>query len=413
MKFRYISQRWQVVKSYYSGIGKSAVIYPSTFLVAIGIGLVILGMVFFVRDIFNATPAQVGFLSAVRSLSFIFGCTLLRPLFNRMLPRYLMITASFLMSLFAFFILFTKNFFFVYVFYGCFGCAMSLFWPTLMGWLSQDTEATKLGKVMSIYNLSWSLGTIISPFLAGFLSGIASDLPIYLGSGLFLLTSSLITGASLALPKIRADVYTSHIKDRTARTSDKSTLLRFPAWVGLYTTYVVMGIIFSIFPVFARDELVFGKGLIGLLLQARAVAATIGFVLLGRIAFWHFRVFQMLIGQLIMAAVLFFIRSTTSPLLLGTLIAIIGACMSLSYFNSLFHGVSGSTNPAGRMAVHESLVSGGLISGSSVGGLLYQNYSMATVFLFSSSLVGFGVVIQGLLGLMTLYSKREKKVSFF
>jgi DHA1 family multidrug resistance protein-like MFS transporter/DHA1 family quinolone resistance protein-like MFS transporter len=71
-----------------------------------------------------------------------------------------------------------------------------------------------------------------------------------------------------------------------------------------------------------------------------------------------------------------------------------GALRALSYNNSLFHGVSGSINRTGRMAVHESLLAAGLIFGSSLGGLLYENFSMATVYYFCGSTVLFGAILQ-------------------
>jgi len=48
-----------------------------------------------------------------------------------------------------------------------------------MGWLSHGIEGVKLGKVLSNYNFSWSIGTIISPFLTGLLSTISSSLPLF------------------------------------------------------------------------------------------------------------------------------------------------------------------------------------------------------------------------------------------
>ncbi|MBA7618162.1 hypothetical protein ES703_25483 [subsurface metagenome] len=394
MKLRYISNRWQIIKSFYTGIGKTGVIFPSTFLVALGFGTVALGMIFYVQDVFAATPSQIGFLFAIWSLSYIIGCIFIRPLFNKILPRYLLIVSAFAMGVFIFFVLFTKNFYITYFYYGLWGLSMSLFWPPIMGWLSQGTEGAQLGKLMSNYNLSWSVGTIISPILAGVLSSIASPVPIYFGSFLFILTCTLITGASLALPKIKQDNWVDSVKNRNALEKDNSTHLRFPAWVGLFTSYAVIGVIFNIFPVFARNELGLGKETIGLLLQVRAIFATLGFIAMGRSDFWHFEPLLMIAGQIFLAAIMFLMSFVSLPFFLGAFIALLGACMAISHTNSLFHGVSGSINRSGRMAVHEILLSAGLIAGSAIGGVIYQNFSMSAVYLFCSFLVTFGLLIQ-------------------
>ena len=400
MKLRYISQRRQLIKSFYTGIGKTAVIFPSAFLIAVGEGLIGLGMVFYMRDIFNASAIQIGLLAALWSLCFMSGCIFLRPLFDRVLPRYTMMTGTFCMCVFSLSIHYVGSIVWIYVLYGFYGFSTSLFWPPVMGWLSRKVEGVALGKTISKFNFSWSAGLIISPFLAGWLSERATKLPLYSGSSLFLLTSFMITGAILVLPGIRRDRETELSVGTQNREKRKDTPLRYPAWVGLYTSYVVMAVILVIFPVYARDDLSMSKSIIGLLLLSRALFMTIGFVLLGRTAFWHFKSSPMLLGQVCLAISLIFMIYVRSPLLLGPVLAFIGLLAALSYSNSLFHGVSGSTNRAKRMAIHESLLSAGFISGPSIGGILYQRYSMSTVYWFCLSLVLVGVIIQAGLSLL-------------
>ncbi|MCK4261562.1 MFS transporter [bacterium] len=399
MKLRYISQRRQLIKSFYTGIGKTAVIFPSAFLASLGSGLIALGIVFYMRDIFNASASQIGLLAALWSLCYISGCIFLRPLFDHVLPRYTMIIATFCMSVLTLSIHFISSIVWIYVLYGFFGLSTSLFWPSLMAWFSRKIEGVELGKTISKFNFSWSAGLIISPFLAGWLSERAAELPLYFGSSLFLLTSFMIVGAILVLPGIRKDRDTELSVRTQNRENGKDTPLRYPAWVSLYTTYVVMGVILIIFPVYARDNLSMSKSIIGLLLLSRALFMTIGFVILGRITFWHFKSSLMLLGQVCLAISLIFMTYVRSPLLLGPVLAFIGLLMALSYSNSLFHGVSGSTNRAKRMAIHESVLSAGFISGTSIGGVLYQRYSMSTVYWFCLSLVLVGVIIQAGLSL--------------
>ena len=98
MKLQYISQRRQLIKSYYTGIGKTAVIFPSAFLVAVGAGLITLGIVFYLRDVFRASPSEIGLIAALWSLSYICGCLFIRPLFDRILPRHTIMIATFSIS---------------------------------------------------------------------------------------------------------------------------------------------------------------------------------------------------------------------------------------------------------------------------------------------------------------------------
>ena len=47
MPFRYVSRQAQLVKSFYSGIGKTAVLFPAAFLAAAAWAMLALGMVFY------------------------------------------------------------------------------------------------------------------------------------------------------------------------------------------------------------------------------------------------------------------------------------------------------------------------------------------------------------------------------
>ena len=412
MKLQYISQRRQLIKSFYTGIGKTSVIFPSAFLVALGSGLIGLGVVFYMRDIFNAPASEIGTLFALWSLCYISGCIFIRPLFDRVLPRYTLIIATSCMFAFTLPIHFVKSIVWIYVLFAWYGFSTSLFWPPLMAWVSEKVEGVELGRTISKFNLFWSTGLIISPFLAGWLSERATELPLYSGSSLFLLTSFMIAGAILVLPGMEKDKEVEVSAGIRNGGRGKDTPVRYPAWVGVYTTYVVFGVLLVVFPVSGRDDLSMSKSVIGLVLLSRALFMTIGFVILGRTAFWHFKILPMVLAQVCLAVSLVFMVYICSPLLLGVILGVMGLLMALSYSSSLFHGVSGSTNRAKRTAIQEILISAGFISGSFVGGILYERYSMATVYWFCLSLVLVGVIIQAGLSVWIRKFKEQDSNNF-
>ena len=395
----------RTLKSIYLGLGKSFIIYPSAFLVAVGISIVELGIIFYIKEIFGATPSQVGYFTALWSFTYIIGCLFLRPLFNRVLPRYLLIASSFFMGFFILIVTFTTSFSLAFVQYDLYGLAMSFFWPPIMGWLSRDAEGAQLGKSMSYFNLSWGSGLIIGPVLAGVLSAISPRLPLYAGGLLFFTTGMLITAGSTLLPSIRSDRGIEASVEGSNNQVDRSTLLRFPGWVGVFTTFVVIGMIVNIFPVYARDVLILRKEVIGLLMQSRTFIATFVFVFLAHTSFWHFRIVPMVLGQVCLACAVLLLSTASSPIALAVLISLIGAFRALSYNTGIFHGVSGSINRAGRMAIHEALLAAGLVVGSSLGGVVYQRFSMTAVYILCASIVLVGVLLQ--LGLYLLLHTRE------
>ena len=97
---------------------------------------------------------------------------------------------------------------------------------------------------------------------------------------------------------------------------------------------------------------------------------------------------------MVLAFLFFTMNLVSSPVIFAVYISLIGGIRAFSYTSSLFHGISGSTNRAGRIAVHEVLLNSGLIFGSVMGGLVYQNFSMTVVFYFCSSIAMLGALLQ-------------------
>lgn len=378
--FRYISQQRQIIRSYYSGIGKTAVIYPASFLVSVASVQVGLGLIFFTRDVFRATPTLIGWLSGVWSISYVFGCLFVRPAFNRVPPHYLIMGSCFCMFVFVLSMQFAPSMEWIYLLYGLFGLAQSLFWPPLMAWLSTDTEGTALGQVISRFNLAWCAGTIVGPFVCGWLSERATRLPIHLGSSLFLLTGIFVAGAISALPRSHEE-YGTVTNLRTHQTvPGRSTLLCYPAWIGLFATYFNFGVILAVFPIAVREELLLTETTIGFLFLIRALFNAMSFVILGKTLFWHFRSVPMLVGQLLGAAVFIGLANTGSVYTIGALLALLGISHGMSYSISIFHGVSGSLNRAQRMAIHESIIGIGTAVGPVLGGMVYESFTIVHVY---------------------------------
>jgi MFS family permease len=286
----------------------------------------------------------------------------------------------------------------VFVFYGIFGLSLSLLWPPLMGWLSFGIEGGELGRAMGRQTLASNIGMIISPLITGLLSERSPVYPLYAAAALFLATLLLVGGASLALPRIRNDTdQESSLNAAGGDDRDRSTPLRFPAWVGLFASYVILGVVLFIFPVYARSELGFSKSSIGTLLLLRGLITAISFVLLGRFSFWQFRRFPMIIGSGFLVVLLLALMLARNTLTLGVPLALLGIPIAMGFSASYFHGASGSTRRARRMATHETLLAAGLIFGSALGGQLYQQFSMRIVLLACSLLVLLALGVQVLL----------------
>ena len=399
MPFKYISRRAQMIRTFSSSIGKTAVIYPATFLQAVALGCLLLGVVFYMREAYGINKTQLGLFCASWPLCYLIGCVVVRPLTDRVLPRHLLAASTFVTGSLALLLHFSRSLPVASVCYGSIGLLGCLFWPPVIGWLSAKLEGQALGKAMSRFNVSWSVGGIVSAPLAGWLSQKHPALPLILAGGVMLLNSAMITGAALALPRIRNDRHTASIdKEHPAeRNNDRSTRLRYAGWIGAFCAFTTMGVMGNIFPVSAKEDLLIAKPVIGTLLMGRAIIASTAYYLLGRFSFWHYRSSQMLIGQAALAGTLTALVYAEQPLTIAPLMILLGITIALGYSNSLFHGLAGSTNRTARSAVHEALLSAGLMCGALGGGYVYEEFSMKAVYQACAVLVAGGMVLQALI----------------
>lgn len=359
-------------------------------MVSTGIGLTALGMLFYVRDVFGAPPAVVSIFGSVWTAVYSIACIVGRPLSVRLLPRYSLMIATGGMASALVMIPLLNSLTAAFIFYGLYGASISFFWPPLMGWASAGLEQADLSRTISRFNLSWSTGAIIGPFLGGALFELSPRAPAMTGIGLFASTFVMIAAASIVLPRVRSDVHRESPGRRRGepRRVDESSPLRFPAWVTLFSTYFTFGVIVNVAPLYLRETLGLSESLTGLVLLFRAIASTTLFIVLGRSSFWHHKKSWLASAHVLVILAALVLGTASSAVLYATIVGGFGVILAISYNNSVFHGASGTIHRAARMAVHESTLTGGVVAGSITGGILYQTYSIVHAFLACAVVAG-------------------------
>lgn len=247
-----------------------------------------------------------------------------------------------------------------------------------MGWLSTGYEGAELNKATSRFSLSWSIGGVFSSYIAGILSEHGKFLPIVMSASLFAINALFILSSRLLVP---ADTISATDGHEETEAIDRSTMLRFPAWLGAFLIYAVMGVLFNVFPVFARDRLAHSESTIGFMLTMRAMATALGFFVLGRLTFWQFKRYTLPALSMATALILVVLIVQRGVIGFAMCFGLLGFLQSGMYNNSLFYATSGALDRNKRASVHEALVTFGQVVGSISGALLYQSFSMPAVFL--------------------------------
>ncbi len=382
----------------FEGSGKTAVIYPSAFFVSVAMGQLTLGMVLYARAILAVGGTRIGILAGIWSVVYVFSCLFLRPLLNRVLPRFLIMGSTGCMGVLVLFMARVESYAVLLVLYAFFGMILSLFWPPIMGWVSTGVEGPQLGRIIGRYNMSWCSGAVISPFICGWLSGIDARYPLLFGAVLLLLVCVYVSAMSPLIPRIKSDRGTGASHDAAPGDKDCSCPLRFPAWIGLFASFFGMGMLTAIFPLVALEEWGASEMMVGLMFALRGLSNVAGFVMLGRFHGWHYKLTPMLAAQWAAVAVFALLAGAESTAVAAFLLLLFGISGAVSYAASFFYGTSGSLNRARRMAIHESVLAGGLVCGSVMGGWFYDRMASTGTFVMVAVFLAFMTMAQIIVG---------------
>lgn len=367
------------------------VLFPAAFLASLAVNIISLGMLFLIKGRYGAGPEAVGWFSALTSLTYFVGCLVLKPLSDRIGPRAATVTmVCGSAALFGLHLL-IPSLPSAFAVYGIYGFITALLWPPFEAWAAAGLEGSALSKATSSFNLAWSSGGFIAPYVSGLLSEKNLALPIYVSMGLFVVIAVLILSTGSLAPDPSAGELSESAE---GGPEDRSTSLRFPAWIGAPLIYVLIGVFCNIFPLFAKDELHLSPSTIGLALLVRAGCAMLGFWLLGRLDFWQFKKAFILLPTFLcflVVVALVFMRSFGGFIFC---LAAIGLLQSMIYTNSIFYGASGAADRGGRMTIHEALLTIGQVVGSVSGGLLYGRLSFSSIFVFTALLFAAGLAGQ-------------------
>ena len=162
------------------------------------------------------------------------------------------------------------------------GLFMALFWPCLMGWLSTDREGPRLSRRLGRFNVSWSLASIIGPFLAASLLNISPVWPFATATILLIIAFIAITLA----PKPPSHAHTQAARKTPAPLDPRLPCFRWMARIALFTGCLAVGTIRPHLPLLLNIDLHFPEAICGLVLAIMSFAGFSMYLATGRYPAW-------------------------------------------------------------------------------------------------------------------------------
>ncbi|MBN1845884.1 MAG: MFS transporter [Sedimentisphaerales bacterium] len=287
-----------------------------------------------------------------------------------------------------------------------FGVSMAAFWPPLMSWLSAGCGSPLLNRRLSRFSVSWSLGSLLSPYVSGCLTEWSPILPIAASAGML----SLCFLAVSRPPRPAEPAGSSSSPEgQTAVTGHRPAMV-WLARLALFGAFVGFGLARTQFAVYFKRGLGYSESGYGLFVTILSLTMFLVYGLVGRTDRWQYRPGLLLAapGMVLAFLVVALYATSLAPLFLSA--ALLGAGTAFCYSSHLYYGAAGGLRRFRLMAIHEFVLSTGFVAGAWVGGLLSDRYHRQAPYQFGAVLLA--AVIAGqiiLLAAQRLGRKRPQK----
>ena len=288
------------------------------------------------------------------------------------------------------------------------GAAMSLFWPFLMSWVSEDFEGPALNRRLGTYNGAWSSAAIVGPMLGGILVETNSIFPIvFAAAGMMIcfLFLSIATDGSL-----HTSLFGDEDNQPVVGCENRAALMRFRwmARIALFSSWACLGTTRSQFALLFTD-IGFSETWFGIIVTIFGVCNFAVMTAAGISAFWHFKFALLLAVQLLLSVSLVLIIYGRSLPVFVLSFVIMGCGFGFAYSSHLYYGACGTKKRSVQMVIHETTISIGIIVGSGSGGYFAKNVGLYWPYWFALILLAVGFVIQLILMLKGKYSQEASE----
>ena len=275
------------------------------------------------------------------------------------------------------------------------GLLTSLYWPPIMGWLSIGHEGRDLNRRLGVYNISWSAGLAVSPFLGGIL--IQSSLLASLFVAMMFAVLAFVAITLAHPPGVQGVQRNNSNNAQTSLNLTGSFLpgFRWMAGIALATVFTCVGLTKTQLALLFTMELGFSKSHFGAVTAVIWLVNCLVFFAASRTHLWHYKILPLILAQLaVLGSMLVIIKSS---LIVSFFLAagLMGFGQAFAYVSHQFYAASQSRKRSGSMAVHEILLSAGQIMGFLAGGYLADSFGRRAVpYWFGFSVVLAGMIVQ-------------------
>ena len=276
-----------------------------------------------------------------------------------------------------------------------FGVAMSMTWAPMMGWISMGHEGKELTRIFAFYNISWSSGLVIGPYVGGLM--VEKDYSLPALAYVLLMIAALISTTMARSPKPIAGEETGPANIELDE-EDLSYLLdkfRMMAKIAMITIFVCIGLLRTQLAMLFVSELGFTKYQFGISMTILCLTGTLLFLIITKTHAWHYKLWPFMLSQVLTMLAILAILKTETLWVFYVIVGIIGIMHAFIYMSHQFYIVTGTARRSAAMLAHEIMIAIGCMIGYLAGGYLAEYFGRTVApYLFAFIIVAIGVIIQ-------------------
>jgi len=364
-------------------------IYSFAFIINLFFAMVLLGVPLYALRL-KAGNLELGYLGGLGALTYTLSVPLSGWLSDRLSKRLLSFLGAMIFGLSVLFIPWVEKLNFLYPFVFGYSLGLALIWPAMESRLSLLVPGEKLSKIAGWYNLSWCLGFIFGPYLAGWLFERKLEL-VFWGAGL---GGVLFSFLAIYPPAQRASQTIGYTEE------SGPVYFLYLSWLANIMTYFFQGILRNIFPKLG-EGLGLSSSQLGILFLVMSLGQASFFVILNLSGRWHFKFLPLLLAQLgaFLGLMIIGFAGDLSGFIGGFFL--VGSASGVTYFSSLYYAISLSQKRAGsRSGWHEFFIGAGALTGPVLGGIFAEFIGERSPYF-----IGAGMILGAILVELWYYNK--------
>ena len=271
------------------------------------------------------------------------------------------------------------------------GLSFAIFWPPFQAWVADVQTGSGLARNIGNFNLSWTASQLVGPTLSGFLFVFHSRLPFLVAGGLSFLLFFFMWSTVREperQPERKAASFSAEVEE-----SNGQRYFLYAIWMANFASWFILGNVRYQFPKLAR-ELTMAPYMIGLLMSCVGLSQFLGFFFLRESDRWHFKRSFLLGAQLMAAAALFLIYLSSKPFIFASALILIGICVSLTYYSSLYYAVRLLSKKGKGTGLHESILGSGVVLGPLLGGVFAHSSGLRTPYLLCLAVLSAAMALE-------------------